>query len=170
MKNTEKNETIGKGNLLFDCKLFATGKGTASRPACIECNKKYSQQYQACITAAAAAAKPNKAKTEKAPARVPGFWGYAKGSFTDIFCNAICEKPMTMNQAAAIIDTVSGLPIGPHPKCKKRLITEGLAVFDSHLIYMRVWPKGHSEAGKLTPAAKLYREMQSKKTDTKKAA
>lgn len=160
-------KTYTKDNLDFSCKLFATGKGTTENPRCKACASKYADQNKACLTASAKI--KVKPKPEKAPARVAGFWGYAKGSFTDIFCNAICEKPLTMNQAAAIIDTVSGLPIGPHPKCKKRLITEGLAVFDGHLIFMRVYPKGHPEAGKLTPAAKLHKEMQAQ-NKTKKAA
>jgi hypothetical protein len=143
-----------------DCKLFGTGKGSASRPGCKSCAAKFGDVFRACTAAVAAAASTKNAskKTDAKPSRVAGFWGYAAGSFTDIFCNAICERPMTMNQAAAIIDPKSGLPIGPHPKCKKRLIGENLAAFDGHLIYMRVYPKGHAEAGKLTPAAKMVRE------------
>lgn len=161
------NTTITKDTLLADCKLFGTGKRDSSNhPGCKECSKKYSEQHKACLSLVAAA---KSAKSKKPPARVPGYWGYAQGSFTDIFCQSICERPMTMNQAAAIIDSKTGEPIGPHPKCKKRLIAEKLAVFDGHLIYMRVYPKGHPLAGQLTPAAKLHRETTTKDTAEKAA-
>lgn len=157
--------TITKNNLLFDCKLFGTGKRESNHPACKECSKKYGDQYKSCLALVTSAKSAKTKKTEKTPARVPGYWGYAVGSFTDIFCNAICDRPMTMNQAAAIIDPKTGEPIGPHPKCKKRLIAENLAVFDGHFIYMRVYPKKHPLAGQLTPAAKMHREQATKKTD-----
>jgi len=159
-------DTIGKG-LDFACKLFGTGKGADNNPRCKQCANKFADQFGKCHATVKAIAKKTKTKTEKQPVRIPGFWGYAQGSFTDIFCNAICERPMTMNQAAAII-APNGEPIGPHPKCKKRLISENLATFDGHFIFMRVWPKGHSEAGKLTPAAKIAKTP--KTEDKAKAA
>ena len=157
---------IDKGVSTFNCKLIGQ-KIFDSRPGCLKCAKNYAEQHAACISAVKAIAKKTKTKTEKQPVRIPGFWGYAVGSFTDIFCNAICERPLTMNQAAAII-APNGEPIGPHPKCKKHLISENLATFDGHFIFMRVWPKGHAEAGKLTPAAKIAKTP--KTEDKAKAA
>jgi hypothetical protein len=158
MANIE-NKNDGKG-LDFACKLFGK-KHDSKNPRCKTCASKYANQNKACIAAIAAIAKP-KPKTENESKRTKGYWDYAVGSFTDIFCNSICENPMTMNQAAAIIDPKTKLPIGPHPKCKKRLITENLAAEFDHKIYMRVYPKGHPEAGKLTPAAKMIREIETK--------
>ena len=169
MKGIKNMANITKDNLLFNCKLFATGKGSTDRPGCKACLAKYAEQHKACLAAVAAIAITKKTKTVKTSSRIPGYWGYAVGSFTDIFCNAICVKPMTMNQIAAIIDPKSQEPIGPHPKCKKRLIAENLAVFDGHFIYMRVWPKGHSEAGKLTPAAKIAKSKTETKSELKAA-
>lgn len=161
---------IDKNNLLHDCKTFGNSKDM-NAPRCKNCIAKFKAQADSCIAAMASAksAKVKASKTEKTPVRIPGYWGYAVGSFTDIFCNAICERPMTMNQAAAIIDSKTGEPIGPHPKCKKRLIAEGLAACDGHFVYMRVWPKGHAEAGKLTPAAKIARSKVETKAETKAA-
>jgi hypothetical protein len=158
---------IENKNLDFACKLFGTGKGSDNNPRCKQCASKFADQFGKCHAAVKAIAK--KTKPKAAPARVPGFWGYAVGSFTDIFCNSICERPMTMNQVAAIIDPKTSEPIGPHPKAKKRLIAENLAVFDGHFIYMRVWPKGHAEAGKLTPAAKIAKTKSETKSETKAA-
>jgi hypothetical protein len=158
-------DTIGKG-LDFACKLFGTGKGTDTNPRCKQCANKFADQFGKCHAAVKAIAK--KTKPKAAPSRVPGFWGYAMGSFTDIFCNAICERPMTMNQAAAII-APNGEPIGPHPKCKARLIGDKLAVFDGHLIYMRVYPPKHPQAGQLTPAAKIARSKAEVKAEVKAA-
>lgn len=160
MASTLQN-LIDKGINTFNCKLFGQ-KVFDSRPRCLKCAKNYSEQHSACIAAVKAVSK--KAKAEKTPSRTPGFWGYAQGSFTDIFCKAICEKPLTMNQAAAVI-APNGEPIGPHPKCKARLIAEKLAVYDGHLIYMRVFPPKHPEAGKLTPAAKLAKTKTETKTE-----
>jgi hypothetical protein len=158
---------IDKGISTFNCKLIGQ-KIYDNRPGCIKCAASYAKQHEACISAVKAIAK-TKTKTEKTPSRIPGYWGYAQGSFTDIFCNAICQKPLTMNQIAAIIDPKSQEPIGPHPKAKKRLIAENLATFDGHFIYMRVWPKGHAEAGKLTPAAKIAKTKTESKTESKAA-
>jgi hypothetical protein len=165
MANTIQN-LIDKGINTFNCKLYGQ-KIFDSRPGCMKCAKSYTEQHSACIAAVKAVSKA-KTKTDKTPVRIPGLWGYATGSFTDIFCNAIAQKPLTMNQAAAII-APCGEPIGPHPKCKKRLISEGLACFEDGKIYMRVWPKGHSEAGKLTPAAKIARSKNESKTESKAA-
>jgi hypothetical protein len=156
---------IDKNNLLFDCKLFGTGKRTIEHKACVDCKNKFNAQFKACVEAVQTAKKAKKNSQPKVT-KAKGFWGYAQGSYTDIFCNAICEKPLTMNQAAAII-APDGQPIGPHSKCKARLISENLAVFENHQIYMRVWPKGHSLQGQLTPAAKIAR---SSKAVDKKAA
>lgn len=166
MANTIQN-LIDKGIDTFNCKVFGT-KIFSDRPACKSCAKKYAKLYEACISTVSEMAKASKAKAKKVSTRVPGFWGYAQGSFTDLFCSAICEKPLTMNQAAAIVDPKTAEPIGPHPKCKKRLISENLAVFEDGKIYMRVYPKGHPEAGKLTNAAKIAKAP--KKVEDKKAA
>jgi hypothetical protein len=145
MANIIQNLT-DKGINTFNCKLIGQ-KIFDARPGCLKCAKAYAEQHAACISAVKAVSKAKAKSKTAAPTRVPGFWGYAQGSFTDIFCTAICERPMTMNQAAAII-APNGEPIGPHPKCK-----------------MRVWPKGHAEAGKLTPAAKIAKSKTETKTE-----
>ena len=49
-----------------------------------------------------------------------GKYGYTEGCKTDLFCNMIEKKPMTMKE-------VEATGIGPHPKAFKKLRNEGKA-------------------------------------------
>jgi hypothetical protein len=158
------SEHVADDQPTFGCKQF--GHGTKGNSRCKKCLAKFAAQFEACQKLAESV----KAPARSGRARVPGFFGYAIGSKTDQFCNLICTAPFTMADIKVMADETNGGTLGPHPKCLKKLTNEGMIERHGQLIAMRVWPKGHAEAGKLTPAVKALRALVAEQKAAQKAA
>lgn len=152
-----------KSAIESSCKRFINSLGSLKgNKACLKC-----ASLKACND------KKAKEKTKSKPA-VKGLWGYRQDSYTDLFCRLICEKSMTMKQVVDFRGEVNGhkikASIGPHPKALKRLSAEGLIEKHGKMFAMRVWPKGHKNKGKLTPACLALRAAKKEATKTAKKA